>query len=135
MINAEYLIEQLLSYYKVTTISDLANKIGVSQQSISGWKSRNSISAIKTKCRKLGIYNEIFGESSVNSQNINNFSGMNANVINGNMNSSSTSNTTVPELIIDELEILFKLAIQKDKKDLLFDKLDNFIYQTKRELR
>lgn len=62
--NANFYIEKLLNFYSVSTISDLADSISIKQTSISSWKSRNSINAIKKKCRELGIYNEIFGESS-----------------------------------------------------------------------
>lgn len=54
------IIEKLFDYFKVSTIQDLAFKMRVTQSSISNWKTRNSINAIKRKCRELGIYNEIF---------------------------------------------------------------------------
>ena len=60
---AEILIDNLLSYYNVSTYSDLALKIGTTQANISSWKIRNSINAIKNKCKELGIYNDIFGDS------------------------------------------------------------------------
>ena len=58
----EFYIEKLLNYFNVTTISDLAEVMEIKQSSISSWKIRNSISAIRKKCRELGIYKEIFGE-------------------------------------------------------------------------
>ncbi|MCT7587993.1 hypothetical protein [Aliarcobacter butzleri] len=57
---AEILIDNLLSHYNASTYSELASKINTTQQSISSWKLRNSINAIKKKCKELGIYNEIF---------------------------------------------------------------------------
>ena len=62
MHNAEFLIQKLMRFYKVFTISELADRIGVSQPSISGWKKNNYIKAIGNKCRELGIYDEIFGD-------------------------------------------------------------------------
>lgn len=59
---AEVLIDKILDYYSVVTYSELANKINTTQQTISSWKQRNSVSAIKKKCRELDIYKEIFGE-------------------------------------------------------------------------
>ncbi|MFY9073147.1 helix-turn-helix domain-containing protein [Aliarcobacter butzleri] len=56
------ILERLYSFYKVAGASELSEKINTTQQTISNWKKRNSISAIKKKCRELGIYNEIFGE-------------------------------------------------------------------------
>lgn len=70
MFNADILIQKMMVFYNVFTISELANVIGVSQPSISGWKRNNYTKAIANKCRELGIYNEIFGD--LNS-NINNF--------------------------------------------------------------
>jgi len=63
MNEAEYYIEKLLEYYNVYTLSDLAEKLGMSQPSISAWKKNNYVSAIKKKCRQLGIYSEIFQDT------------------------------------------------------------------------
>ncbi|MCT7562022.1 helix-turn-helix domain containing protein [Aliarcobacter butzleri] len=54
------IIDRLFDYFEVTSIQDLAEKMNVSQPTISKWKTRNAISAIKKRCRELGIYNEIF---------------------------------------------------------------------------
>ncbi|WP_201522928.1 hypothetical protein [Aliarcobacter butzleri] len=62
---AEVLIDNLLAYYDVSTYSDLALKIDTTQANISVWKTRNSINAIKKKCKELGIYNEIFGNAEI----------------------------------------------------------------------
>lgn len=59
---AIFLIEKLLNYYNLTSLQELAEKLNIKQSSLSSWKSRNSINAIRNKCRELGIYNEIFGE-------------------------------------------------------------------------
>lgn len=58
---AEDIIYELYRYFQVNNNIDLAEKLKISQQTISNWKSRNSLSAIKKKCRELGIYAEIFG--------------------------------------------------------------------------
>lgn len=60
--NASFFIEKLLNYYNVSTISELAQILDTKQTSISSWRFRNSVNAIKKKCRELGIYNEIFGD-------------------------------------------------------------------------
>ncbi|AXX84658.1 hypothetical protein CP959_08135 [Aliarcobacter skirrowii CCUG 10374] len=65
MENVENILDKLYSFYKVGSASELSEKIHTTQQTISNWKIRNSISAVKKKCRELGIYNEIFGDSSV----------------------------------------------------------------------
>lgn len=69
---AEDIIYELYRYFQVNNNIDLAEKLKISQQTISNWKSRNSLSAIKKKCRELGIYSEIFSDinSNVNNQTI-----------------------------------------------------------------
>ena len=57
---AERILDKIMLYFSVVNYSELAKKIGVAQQNISKWKSRNSVNAIKKKCRELGIYNDIF---------------------------------------------------------------------------
>lgn len=58
--NVEDILEKLFEYYNVGNAAELSEKIETSQKTISNWKIRNSINAIKKKCRELGIYNEIF---------------------------------------------------------------------------
>lgn len=60
--DAVFYVEKLLNFYNVNTLAELAGLLKTRQTSISSWKSRNSIKAIKKKCRELGIYNEIFDE-------------------------------------------------------------------------
>jgi hypothetical protein len=67
MENVEDILERLFSYYKVASVAELSEKIHTTQQTISNWKIRNSISAVKKKCRELGIYNEIFGDLNLSS--------------------------------------------------------------------
>ncbi|WP_237969702.1 helix-turn-helix domain-containing protein [Aliarcobacter butzleri] len=62
MKNVEDILKKLYDYYEVSGASELAEKLGISPQVISNWKARNSINAIKKKCRELDIYKEIFGE-------------------------------------------------------------------------
>ena len=66
----EIILQRLLDYFDLDNMSQLADKLSVSQPTISKWKNNNSIVAIKKKCRELGIYNEIFGD--LNMQNIQN---------------------------------------------------------------
>jgi len=44
----------------VSTIKELGEAINTGASTISNWKQRNSVTALKNKCRELGIYNEIF---------------------------------------------------------------------------
>ncbi len=58
-----YLIDKLMDFFGVSSNYQLAEKLGMQPSSISSWKNKNSVTAIKKKCRELGIYNEIFGEN------------------------------------------------------------------------
>jgi hypothetical protein len=62
-------VEKMMEFYQVFTINELSKEIGISQQAVSKWKKNNSITAVKKKCRELGIYNEIFGDLNTNTNN------------------------------------------------------------------
>lgn len=72
----EIILQRLLDYFDLDNMSQLADKLSVSQPTISKWKSRGSILPIKKKCRELGIYNDIFGDLNTN---INHFQNSNIN--------------------------------------------------------
>lgn len=72
----EIILQRLLDYFDLDNMSQLADKLSVSQPTISKWKSRGSILPIKKICRELGIYNQIFGDLNTN---INNFQNSNIN--------------------------------------------------------
>ena len=130
---SEILIDKMLDYYSVVTYSELAIKINTTQQTISSWKQRNSVNAIKKKCKELGIYNEIFGDlnSNINNQTIRDN--------HGNLSQTgdvygSKDNETLNN--IDEAALsTFKRAYSKcvdENGDIIEDKLDELIiYLTK----
>lgn len=78
MSNIDLLLEKLLDYYEVSNLSELAKSLNTTPQNISKWKTRNSVSAIKKKCRELGIYDEIFGDLNTNIQYVHSNLGNNA---------------------------------------------------------
>lgn len=129
MYNAEFLIQKLMNYYNVFTISELANIIGVSQPSISGWKKHNYVKAIVNKSRELGIYNEIFEDSN---SNINNFQGSKNKINRGSLIGNTTINkeplidSLIPESILMELNTVFK-QLENKKKDIEF--VDTITYK------
>ena len=136
--NAEFLIEKLLNFYKVSNVAQLSTKIKTSQKTISNWKIRNSINAIKKKCRELGIYNEIFGDSfttfsqtGANSQQIQNQTNTSPGA--GAFNYASDTKTQIDNNlnIDDDLIPLFQalsiVAKTLDKKDKLKEMLKNLI--------
>ena len=130
--NSENLIEKLLTYYNVKSVAELSPIISTSQATISNWKIRNSINAIKKKCRELGIYDEIFGDINTNHISGSNISGSGVNNGDTIINNSSKP-SSVPDFIIEDLEVLFKRA--KDNKDSLIDAIDDFISAQKKLYR
>ena len=56
------ILNKLLKFYDLDTLSELSEVLKVSQPTISKWRARNTIIPIKKRCRELGIYNEIFGD-------------------------------------------------------------------------
>ena len=130
---AELLIDKLLNYYNVSTYSDLGIKINVSQANISSWKIRNSVNAIKNKCKELGIYNDIFEDfnSNINYQTIRDNHGNLSQT--GNVYGFKENNELNN---IDEAALsTFKRAYSKcvdENGDILEDRLDELIiYLTK----
>lgn len=126
---AELLIDKLLNYYNVSTYSELGIKINVSQANISSWKIRNSVNAIKNKCKEIGIYNEIFGDlnTNINNQiireNLGNLSQT------GNVYDSKNNNEN--NLNFDEAALaMFKRAYNKcldEDGQIIEDKIDGLI--------
>ncbi|KLE04225.1 helix-turn-helix transcriptional regulator [Aliarcobacter butzleri] len=90
MYNFTYYYNKLLNFYNVSTIKELSEKINIGASTISAWNQRKSITALKKACRKLGIYNEIFGDLNQNNviQDITNY-GNNWATNNGSMNSNT----------------------------------------------
>jgi hypothetical protein len=127
---SEILIDRMMDYYLVVTYSELAIKINTTQQTISSWKQRNSVNAIKKKCKELGIYDEIFGDinSKVNNLQNSEFNssiGVN-NGDNTNINSKSDDLTECDDFTKSLFRELCK--VYKDKTKLhskLFELIQN----------
>ncbi|MBS4069079.1 MAG: helix-turn-helix domain-containing protein [Sulfurimonas sp.] len=109
------IFEKLFQYFHVTTISDLADKLNMSQPSVSNWRSRNSVSAIKKKCRELDIYNEIFRD--MNAQTIYSNSGQVAQNVNGNQTFSPATKKEKEDDVDDATYSLFLEAYKKALKN------------------
>jgi len=119
--DAEDLIFKLYKYYDVNSFNDLSKLIDTPAGTISKWKQRNSVNAIRKKTRELGIYNDIFGDST---QIIKSNSGQIAQNVDGNQvfNPINTSAPTQPPSQktenIDEATFgLFKEAYKKAKEN------------------
>ncbi len=135
--NINDIFERLFNYFQASTIRELSEKINMSESTVSKWRQRESVNAIKKKCRELGIYNEIFGD--LNSKiNVNINSGQVAGTVQGNQKQNinqKEDEDIIPETILDDINILFKLAIENEKEDYLIELIDEFIFNTKKELR
>lgn len=124
----EFYFEKMMNFYNCSTIKELAATINTLPSTVSNWNQRQSISAIKKKCRELGIYNDIFDLSSVNNNFRNaNLSGTAVGVEIGSTNKTIT-NTTSDCGCDDELvKSLIKELCKKYKDDL--DTLKTLLFQ------
>ncbi len=133
MFNFTYFYDKLLNFYNVNTLKDLSEVTNIPISTMSSIKQRNSITALKKKCRELGIYNEIFGNlnSNINNQTIGDNHGNLSQT--GNVYTSKDNNDLNN---IDEAALsTFKRAYSKcvdENGDILEDRLDELIiYLTK----
>ena len=132
-LNADTLIDLLFIHFNVTTMADLAMHISVSQQTISKWKQRNSVNAIKKKCIELGIYNEIFGNlnSNINNQTIGDNHGNLSQT--GNVYTSKDNNdlNNIDEAVLSTFKRAYSKCVDENG-DILEDRLNELIiYLTK----
>lgn len=120
---SEILIDKMLDYYSVVTYSELAGKINTTQQTISSWKQRNSVNAIKKKCKELGIYNEIFGDLNSNINNFQNSTNVVAQDFSNNSKAQHTQNignkSNIDENILKLIDTLYSFAKTNNKIDEL----------------
>ena len=131
MENVEDILERLFLFYKVASVAELSKQINTSQKTISNWKIRNSISALKKRCRELGIYNEIFGDSfntftqtGANSTQIKNQTNSGGSILNS---SSLNKDTNIDNELLPLFEALSSVAIALDKKAQLKIELTKLI--------
>lgn len=142
------IFERLFNYFKTSTIRELSEKINMSESTVSKWRQRESVNAIKKKCRELGIYNEIFGDlnSNINNfQNSNNTLSDSSSLLDFSNNKNITnnqSNFSIPETILIELNSLFeriKIKADKDEDKNLIKKItyeiEDFINDLKKRNR
>lgn len=131
MIKIDEILEKMLLFYDLDNMSQLADKIGVSQPTISKWKARNSILPIKKICKELGIYEEIFGDlvSSINS--FQNSTNVVAQDFSNNNNAQHTQNignkVNVDENILKLIDTLYSFAKTNNKIDELKTDLSSLL--------
>ena len=131
MENVEDILERLFLFYKVASVAGLSKQINTSQKTISNWKIRNSISALKKRCRELGIYNEIFGDSfntftqtGANSTQIKTQTNTGENILNS---SSLNKDTNIDNEFLPLFEALSSVANALNKKAQLKIELTKLI--------
>lgn len=140
MTTAEDLIYDLYTYYNVDNNIELAEIIKTTPQTISNWKSRNSVGAIRKKCRELGIFKDIFGDVTTYYD----FKESKNKIKKGSLIDNSTNEDTsdeiqyedIPVVILQELNTLFKREeITENIKKEFIEKFEDFIYELKKTLR
>jgi hypothetical protein len=109
MENVLEILERLFTYYKVSSVAELSPKINTSQATISNWKVRNSLNAVKRKCRELDIYDEIFIEKSLIDENL-----------------FEDEINTIYEILIDQAKYSLKDKLHRIFNNSLLDKVNNF---------
>lgn len=127
--DAETLIFKLFKYYDVYSHNELSLKINTPAGTISKWKQRNSIGAIKKKCRELGIYQDIFADVNINFTQHGNQSQQ---IQTQNNSSDSVNNIISKSLNIDDdilklIEALNSVANALNKKKELKQELTSLI--------
>lgn len=131
---AEELIYVLYKYFNVDNNIDLAKEMNVTKQTISNWKTRDSISAIKKKCYELGIYDNIF--SNTDFSNSTNTVSNNSSIIDNSTNkSTSTYVSNIPENLIIELNSLFSKIKDETQIKKVSYQIEDYIIDLKRKMR
>lgn len=131
---AEELIYVLYKYFNVDNNIDLAKEMNVTKQTISNWKTRDSVSAIKKKCYELGIYDSIF--SNTDFSNSTNTVSNNSSIIDNSTNKSTSSYVSnIPENLIIELNSLFSKIKDETQIKKVSYQIEDYIIDLKRKMR
>ena len=127
----EYYFDKIFNFYNVSSIKELSEVINTGASTISNWKQRGSITALKKRCRELGIYNEIFGDSfntftqtGANSTQIKTQTNTGENILNS---SSLNKDTNIDNEFLPLFEALSSVANALDKKAQLKIELTKLI--------
>jgi hypothetical protein len=114
-----YFYDKILSFYNVKTLKDLSEVTDIPISTLSSIKQRNSITALKKKCRELNIFDEIFGDLNPNIQNIHTISGgqNTQNVRKNQINISNSDDFVLDEDIQKVLKSALPILDDDDKKE------------------
>ena len=122
MYTIEEILEILYNFYNVKNNIELAEKMNTTNQNITNWKSRNAISAVKKKCRELGIYQDIFGDNTTFNQY-----GNKNQQINSQINQGNSECESIDKDILQIVKALNETAKAVNKKEELKKELTNLI--------
>jgi uncharacterized protein YjcR len=122
----DILIERLMEYFGVTRLQDLGEKLGVAQNTISGWRARNAVEALKKRMIEKEMKLDI-----VNQTNTGNSFGNVA------VNLGTQTNTTesANEFKRDEIETLFEEVYTMAKRHNCQNIVRDFLYQAEDKIR
>jgi len=143
--SVEDIIIKLISHFELKNMSELAEKLNVSQSVMSNWKARNAIGAICEKILEVepDAMSKIFSIDKIQVNNIDNSSvSDNGSVIDNSNNKSINTgssqndmNNNVPSYVLDDLNNLFSRATEKNKTKEVIEAFDDFIHEQKKLLR
>ncbi|MCG3717720.1 hypothetical protein O8C74_08605 [Aliarcobacter butzleri] len=132
MYNFTYFYDKLLNFYGVKNLKGLSEVTGIPISTISSIKQRESITALKKKCRELDIYNEIFGDNfntftqtGTGSTQIKTQNNTGESVYNS--SSRIEKNTNIDNELLPLFEALSSVANALNKKEHLKKELTNLI--------
>jgi len=114
-LNIEILIKKLTDFYEIKTITELAEKLGTNQSTISGWRSREALGALVEKINSVNpdLLPYLF-EENTNNQKIENNNGQNALNVSGDQNYNPSKAT---ESVDGVTHSLFMEAYRKALND------------------
>lgn len=112
--DASMYVQKMLDFYKVDSLTKLSEIINISVPSISNWRKHNYTKAIKTKCKELGIYREIFGEDMAKNMQ-KNYVNYGNNSLSGDINVNAPLNNNSILLTLDH-DLLQKLKTLAEKE-------------------
>lgn len=141
--SVEIIIIRLISYFKLKNMTELAEKLGVSQSVMSNWKSRNAIGPICERVLEVdpqalsSIFNVGTQNNTISNTSVNGGGSVidNSNRKNIAVGSSKVASNNIPAYIIDDLNNLFLRASENNKTKEIIEAFDDFIYTQKKSLR
>lgn len=124
MSDFEFFFEKMMNYYNVSTIKDLAAATDTLPSTVSNWNQRQSVSALKKKCRELGIYQDIFGSAYVDQSQSSFDNGAAGLDFSTKKKVGSSSHSPIDALDESTKYLLFSVATKyKDNQSLLQQKI------------